>query len=266
MYTVCFVEDEKDFAAEVAEYLSRHGFTVDHRDNLRDAVAWIKHAQPDLVVLDQFIGSDDALSIIPTLREQQFQGGIVVLTNNVSSFDKVVALECGADDFVGKADDFRVVLARLRAVLRRYKVERLQKDDGVVANAGDRLGAWEIDPLRGVLKAPDGNVIRLTNAEFLTLQYLENHAGMLVTREEISKALNNRALSPFDRTVDNVLSRLRRALETYKGPVPDIRPIRGKGYMFTGLNREPDPAPEPELGQIVPMDARADETSGTTVS
>lgn len=241
MHRVCMIEDDLDFAGEVRDYLGRHGFSIEHHASLDGALEWIGSVQPDVVILDQFVAAGDSLAVIPALREI-YRGGIVVLTSNVSPVDKIVALECGADDFIVKVGDLREFLARVRAVLRRSSgTQRRMDADTAARPAGEPQPKWDINRLHGKLKAPDGTDIRLTNAEFQILMYLEDHAGSLVSRDDIAYALHNRPCSPFDRTVDNLVSRVRRALETYKGTSPQIRAIRGRGYIFTGLNSADQP-------------------------
>jgi DNA-binding response OmpR family regulator len=233
MYSICLIEDNEDFTQETVEYLGNHGFDVSHHSSAQGMVEWVSGINPDLAVLDQFVDGADCVTMIPALR-QHFASGIVVLTGNQSKIDRIVALECGADDFVDKAAGPRELLARLRAIIRRLHPTTEGAGAGTEPSSHTDSG-WSANRLMETLEAPNGRSVRLTGAEFATLMYLEDRAGQPVSRAELSESICRRPYSSSDRSVDNIVSRVRKALDSCGVPAPVIRPVRGVGYVFSGL-------------------------------
>ena len=240
MHSICLVEDNSDYAIEVAEFLESHGYKVSRRDQIKGIGDWILQVEPDIIILDQFVRDGDAVSAIPGLREK-FSAGIIVLTANQSPIDRIVALECGADDFVDKASGLRELIARVRAVLRRIgrgaDVSDVRMPPSVAAP--EHVGEWVMDQVQGVIISPAGQQIRLTNREFKMLMFLRSRMGECVTRDELSKAVMGRPYAQLDRSIDNMISRIRRTIEGVGGVrAPIVRSIRGVGYVFVGLRGE----------------------------
>lgn len=229
--TALLVEDDEVFAEELQEFLNAHGIDTVCLDTLDGLLDEVLRRRPDLLVLDQFVAGRDCLTCLPDLRTN-FSGGIIVLTGNQDATDRVVALETGADDFVLKPAGSRELLARLRALLRRLQLYQAPED--LAANAVLATGPWLMDARHQEFRAPNGTRVPLTPAEFDTLRFLAARIGKLVTRDELSHEILKRPFTPFDRSVDNIISRLRRAIEPYLLGEPIIRPIRGQGYVFMG--------------------------------
>jgi DNA-binding response OmpR family regulator len=225
--TVLLVEDDASFAEELAEFLAAHGLKAVVLDSLVDLARRVQELQPDVLVLDQFVSGRDALPLLPELRGI-FAGGIMVLTGNLDQTDRVVALEVGADDFIAKSVGPRELLARLRAVLRRAQ---LHAGGGKPPQARPG-GRWRIDTRRLEVHAPDGSLLPLTRTEFHALVVLMQKAGELLTRDHVSLTVLGRRFSPLDRSVDNMISRVRKALEPHLGGQSSISSVRGKGYVF----------------------------------
>ena len=212
MFSVLFVEDDADFCEEISEYLERYKISTTFTTDIISITRKLKEINPDLLILDQFIVGQDTLVAIPDIRKE-YSGGIVVFTGNLNAVDRIVALECGADDFISKQCDPREFLARLRSVLRRVKAPALKSDQNATEAPSQR---WVLDRVRGIVQAPNGEIVRMTSTEFAFLLYAETRAGSLMTRDQISQAIFRRVNSPTDRSVDN---------------------IRGRGYVFIGLNK-----------------------------
>ncbi len=229
--TVVLVEDDAAFAEEMVEFLEAHGLATTWIGELADVLAAVDRIEPDIVVLDQFVAGRDSLLLLPELR-RRYAGGLLVLTGNQDVTDRILALETGADDFVAKSLGARELLARVRAVLRRARPAAARPAGDGESGPGAQ---WRVDTLRQEVRAPDGTPLRLTGAEFQALLYLAARAGQVVAREDISLAVLNRPFSALDRSVDNLVSRLRKVLEPHFGDEAVIRSVRGRGYVFFAL-------------------------------
>lgn len=237
---VLLVEDDDNFAREIAEYLQNHGLTSTRVASLDNLAERIRALAPRAVLLDQFVGGSDALMLLPQLRAA-YAGGLVVLTGNRDETDRVVGLELGADDFIIKTQPPREVLARLRAVIRRSTpapAVEASADSPAQPLAG--YGGWAMDVERRTLFAPDGTQVHLTSTEFELLAYLSARIGQTATRAELYGAILRRP--PYgseDRAIDNLVSRVRAALTPFLLRHNPIKSMRGIGYIFVGL----EPAP-----------------------
>lgn len=242
MPNVVLVEDDCVFAEELIDFLESHGIQTTWFATMDQRITEIVELNPDIVVLDQFVAGHDCLTSLVDLR-RSYRGGVLVLTGNMDVVDRIVALETGADDYVAKSLGPRELLARLRAVLRR--VAPADSSANPVPPNAPAAGAtvaavtrqpWTIDLRRHLVVAPDGVPLALTNLEFEAVDYLSRNAGRLITRDELSLALLARPYTPLDRSVDNMLSRIRKALEPHMQDEPAIRSIRGRGYIFAGFD------------------------------
>lgn len=249
-YNILLVEDDEAFAVEFSDYLKSFCVNV-HKIDSFSKIRDLDVDRVDLIILDQFVHGHDAIHFLPLLQKF-YQGPIVFLTNNAEQTDRVVSLELGADDFIHKTQRPREILARLRAVLRRSRIALDQsKDDkygptgrssyGALDHHKTRLSNWHIDTEKRALFTPDGTDARLTGAEFDALHFMASRKGQVVTREDLFMGILGRSQSGvFDRTIDNLLSRLRRSLSTYH-PRSDalFKSVRGKGYIFVGFDDRP---------------------------
>ena len=225
-WRILIVEDDQRLAELTREYLlSSGGFEVAIESDGAHAAARIIEERPDLVVLDLMLPGEDGLSICRRVRER-YDGPILMLTARADDLDQVLGLETGADDYVCKPVRPRLLLARIRALLRRREtaeapvdVKRLQFGPLVVDNA--LREAW----LRG-------ESIELTGAEFDLLWLLTSNAGRILSREEIFAQLRGIVYDGQDRSIDVRISRIRPKI----GDDPDhprlIKTVRGKGYLF----------------------------------
>ena len=223
---ILIVEDDQKLAGLIAEFLQVQGLSVSIEADGALAVQRILDSQPDLVVLDLMLPGEDGLSICRRVREAGFSRPILMLTARSEDDDHISGLELGADDYVNKPVRPLVLLARIRALLRRSgesdssaAPSRLEFGELVVDN--DRREAW----LRGAL-------IELTGAEFDLLWLLASHAGRILSREEIFIALRGIEYDGQDRSIDVRISRIRPKI----GDDPDmprlIKTVRSKGYLF----------------------------------
>jgi len=237
--SVLLIEDDDVFAEEIVEYLGTHGLRVSRCATLDALMETLSNLGPQLVVLDQFVGDQDSLTVLAELR-RSYRGGVVILTGNDEHVDRVIGLELGADDFVSKSQPPREILARLRAVLRRAAAAT---DDTVQAESAPAppaetakpAPAWTFDTRRRELLAPTGARVTLTAMEFELLAYLHGREGDVVSRDELSEAILRRRFSPLDRSLDNLVARIRAALKPFEGDRNIIKSVRGAGYVFVGF-------------------------------
>ncbi len=147
--------------------------------------------------------------------------------------DCVLGLELGADDYVTKPFSPRVLLARIKAVLRRPSPENSSLQSPSAANENLRFKGWELDINQRQLMRDDGLLIPLSNAEFILLQVFLAHPQQVLSRDQLLTLTKGREAQPFDRSIDNQISRLRRKIETDAHNPSLIKTIWGGGYMFT---------------------------------
>jgi DNA-binding response OmpR family regulator len=217
------VDDDETFAEELSSYLGVHGFAVESCASMEEAFDRISVRSPDIVILDQFLGTLDSLSMIRRLR-RRFLG--------------IVGLELGADDFVSKLTSPREIVARLRSLLRRSQNLAAAQEDSPPEKAPARTGKWILDMSRHELYAPDGRLVHLTSAEFGTLRHLNAHRGEAVSREDLSQAVLHRRFDALDRSIDNLVSRLRKKFEALDPACRVLKTVRGEGYVFVGFDHD----------------------------
>lgn len=215
------VEDDEALASLLREYLQRHGFIVSLLYKGSSVVETVLEIKPDLVILDLMLPDASGLDICRELRSS-WRGPVLMLTAMKDDADIVVGLEVGADDYVGKPVTPRVLLARIRALLRRGSADASAE---II-----RRGNLHINvPSREVTLR--GNPVDLTTTEFDLLVLLARRAGRVQERSQLVEELRGIDFHSFDRTVDVIISRLRRKLEDpSSGEL--IKTVRGVGYLM----------------------------------
>jgi len=227
---ILVVEDDRDIRSLLADFLKREGFTVEAAEDGAAADRALSRITPDLVVLDLMLPGEDGLSICRRLRARGATP-ILMLTAKNDDIDRIVGLELGADDYLGKPFNPRELLARIRAILRRV--------EAVVARAGERrrrsFGDFVIDlDARSVARA-DGTIVPLTSAEFDLLACFVERPRRVLTRGQLLDWTRGRSADPFDRVIDVTVSRLRKKLETADPSAPAlVTTVRNGGYLFAG--------------------------------
>ena len=224
------VDDEMEIRHLLRNYLSRQGYiieTVGDGSSMRQALD--KEAF-DLVILDLVLPGEDGFSLARYLREHT-KVGIIILTGRGDTVDKVVGLEIGADDYVAKPFDLRELLARVKSVLRRVRnlsSQTTESDLGVFTFAN-----WQLDISTRKLISPVGATVPLTTGEFDLLKVFLEHPNQVLSRDELMDAIHGREASPFDRSIDVQIGRLRRKIEADPESPVLIQTVRGAGYIFT---------------------------------
>lgn len=220
--TVCIVEDEPKIAALLDDYLRAAGYNTVLVNDGNLALPTIQQHQPDLVLLDLMLPGRDGLDICRDLR-QQGQLPIIMLTAKVEEIDRLLGLELGADDYICKPFSPREVVARVKAVLRRYQTAGQAAND--TANNALRIDA---EAHRAWL---DGQELTLTPVEFRLLSALAAAPGRIFSRDQLLDHLYDDHRVVTDRTVDSHVKNLRRKLEAIRDE-DCIRSIYGVGYRL----------------------------------
>lgn len=221
---VLIIEDDERLAGLTRDYLEANGFRVTVEEDGARGVERIFAIQPDLVILDLMLPGEDGLSICRRVRSE-YPGPILMLTARTDDMDQVLGLEMGADDYVPKPVQPRVLLARMRALLRRLDVTE--------SSADTRLTFRDLEVDNATREAwLEGDRIDLTSAEFDLLWLLASHAGRVLTREEIFSQLRGIRYDGQDRSIDVRVSRIRPKIGDDPHHPHRIKTVRSKGYLF----------------------------------
>ena len=226
---ILLVEDDDGMRTLVARILRENGYRVTGCRSGAEMWSLLPDIAVDLVLLDVMLPGASGFDLLKALRTKGTVP-IIMLSARNEEADRVVGLELGADDYVAKPFGRPELLARVRAVLRRASI-------APVTTAAARpvaltFACWRLDLRSRVLTDPEGATVDLSGAEYdLLLLFLE-HPRRVLGREQILEMSRGRLASASDRSVDTLVSRLRRKLEPPKGAVPVIKTVRGSGYML----------------------------------
>lgn len=229
--TILIVDDDPRICRLVARYLSREGYATETASNGAELRQRLDDGRPDLVILDLMLPGEDGLSLVRTIRELS-DIPIIMLTGKAETVDKVVGLEMGADDYMTKPFEERELLARVRTVLRRTSSGG--SDTTRRSGVSDilRFASWTFDAQAAELYAEDGERVHLTSSEFRVLGAMLNRPNRVFTRDELLDLVTERNWTPYDRSVDVLIGKLRRKIETDPKRPSLIKSIRGLGYKF----------------------------------
>jgi DNA-binding response OmpR family regulator len=223
-------DDELDVREMVREYLMKRGFKVSTAGNGNELRAVLSSGGIDLIILDINMPGEDGLSVLRSLRPEN-QIPVVMLTAAGEVVDRIIGLEMGADDYLGKPVDLRELEARIKAVLRRK--------DGVSStsektSSGDtaQFGDYVLHIEAAKLMSDDDTEIQLTAMEFNLLKAFAANRGRVLNRDQILEQAHDRTWDPFDRSIDIRISRLRRKIEKNPEKPTIIKTVRGIGYLY----------------------------------
>jgi DNA-binding response OmpR family regulator len=224
---VLLVEDDTELSSAIADYLGKNGFDVSTEARGDRAVERITVEQPDMVVLDVMLPGRDGFDICRDVRSAGNRVPIIMLTARDEDFDQVLGLELGADDYLAKPVQPRVLLARIKAVGRRLTPnDEVPAEENILRFGRLRIHGGNRDATIGE------NRIKLTPAEFDLLWLLASNAGKVMHRDDILKELRGLDYNGADRSVDARLYRLRRRFGDEKESAWKIKTVRPHGYMF----------------------------------
>ena len=224
------VDDDQHIRALLTRYLTQEGFAVAGVEDGAAMDEWLAGNQADLVILDLMLPGEDGLSLARRLRRES-SVPIVMLSARGEDIDRIVGLEVGADDYLAKPFNPRELLARIRAVLRRQPATDPPAREDPEAPV-EVFGPYRLDAKRRELTR-DGEPMALTSSEFDLLQVFLARPNRLLNRDSLLDLLKGYERSPFDRSMDVQVARLRSKIEPdTKHPIY-IRTVWGKGYIFT---------------------------------
>jgi len=226
---ILVVDDHREIRELLAKYFAKNGLRVSVASGGADLRQTMRTSSIDLVVLDIMMPGEDGLSLCRYLRETS-EVPVVLLTAVAEETDRIVGLELGADDYVTKPFNPRELLARVRAILRR--VSAGQKQTPVTDAKRYRFDRWVLDPGRRILLDEEGQEAALGTAEFRLLSAFVSRPGTVLSRDQLLDITAGRASQVFDRSIDNLVSRLRRRIERDPQQPALIKTVWGDGYMF----------------------------------
>lgn len=227
---IALVDDHRDIRDLVSRYLTQHGYRVSVAENGVALRRLLERSAPDLVVLDIMMPGEDGLSVCRHLRSTT-NLPIIFLTAMAEETERIIGLEIGADDYLTKPFNPRELLARIKAVLRRVNSLPPQRDKLKAKSL--RFDRWLLNVGRRELVNAEGVGVPLSTAEFRLLKAFLDHAGLVLSRDQLLDITAGRAAEIFDRSIDNQVSRLRKKIELDPKTPILIRTHWGGGYSFT---------------------------------
>jgi DNA-binding response OmpR family regulator len=226
MERILVIDDDVELCHLVAEYLEAEGFVI---ECVHDGEAGLKRAKSGeylLVVLDVMLPGINGFDVLRQIRTTS-RLPVLLLTARGEDVDRIVGLEIGADDYLPKPFNPRELVARIRAVLRRTRADG---SAGAAAPEMVQVGDVELDPATRTVRL-EGKPVDLTSVEFNLLEVLLREAGRVVPRERLVNAVLSRKFSPFDRSIDMHVSKVRKKLGDTDSD-EHIKTVRGVGYIF----------------------------------
>ena len=227
---VLIAETQQDLRHNVREYLEQSGFRALPAVSANDIFSALTSAPIGALVLDAALRGSDGLDLCRDVRERS-DVPIILVGANSSEVDRVVGLELGADDYMAKPYSTRELAARLRAVLRRGRGERAL---GLRRQTQAIFDGWVVDFARREVVDPQGGLVDLTAAEFSLLTVFIDHPQTVIARARLMELAGVRDAPSSDRSIDVLVSRLRRKLGE-SGRAAPIVTVRGVGYMFSAV-------------------------------
>ncbi len=227
---ILVVDDDARIRDLLNRYLTQEGFDVLLAEDGRSLSRVLMRESVDLIVLDLMLPGEDGLSICRRLRANNDRTPIIMLTAKSEDVDRIVGLEVGADDYLGKPFNPRELLARIHAVLRRRPPPEVP---GAPSNELEtvRFGPYEFDLGQRTLRK-NGQDVPLTTGEYAMLKALVRHPRQPLSREKLAQLARGREFEPFDRSLDVQVSRLRKLIEEDASSPRYLQTVWGVGYVF----------------------------------
>lgn len=234
---ILIVDDDAELRELIAETLANYGYASESAKDGAEMFAALERGGFSLVLLDIMMPGEDGLSLCRRLRAHGTRWAslpVIFLTALQETTDKVVGLEIGGDDYIGKPFQARELIARVRALLRRASMNGAPQPEPPRAGENYLLafGNWKLNVMARHLIDESGVAVPLSAAEFRLLMLLLKHPQQVVTRDMIMDYLAERSLNIYDRSIDAQVSRLRAKLRDKNANPPLIRTMRGDGYML----------------------------------
>lgn len=237
---VLIVDDEPRIRTMLRRYLHEEGLKVSEAGDGAAMRAALEAERIDIVLLDLVMPGEDGLSLARNIRRHS-EVPIIMITGKGDLIDRVVGLEAGADDYIAKPFHLREVLARIRTVSRRTRIQAPVEPPPPAAPGPDEtvlaFDGWTLDLPRRDLRSSDGTPVTLTAAEFELLRAFLLHPNRVLSREQLMDFAKEREWAAYDRTVDTQVMRLRRKVEADPANPVLIKTVRGAGYLFAAQVR-----------------------------
>lgn len=227
------VDDDRALRETLADFFEIEGYAVAQASNVREARSQLTEADPDLMLLDINMPGGDGLTFAAEVRGRSAIP-IIILSGKGAMVDRVVGLEVGADDYVAKPFELRELLARVRAVLRRSRTVQgaASPARSDAPHRSGRFSAFVFKPDQRTLLGPAGDVIELTGAEYNLLAAFIERPNRVLSRDAIADLTRKDDWDAFDRSIDTLVSRLRRKLAAHADASQLIQTVRGEGYVL----------------------------------
>lgn len=230
---ILVVDDDRDIRELIVDYLLKSGYRATGAANGKEMRAVLDKQAVDLVVLDIMMPGDDGLTLCRQLRSGQHKDlPILMLTARHDDMDRILGLEMGADDYVVKPFVARELLARIKAIMRRFRTlpPNLQ-----VTEAGRIIafGDWQLDTSARHLLDPTGTIVALSGAEYRLLRVFVDHPQRVLTHDQLLNFTQGRDAELFERSIDLLVSRVRQRLNEDARTPLYIKTVRSEGYVFS---------------------------------
>lgn len=235
--TLFVVDDDADLRTLIAEFFSQEGYAIRVAGSVSEARDLMAFEAPDLVLVDINMPGGSGLELVGELR-QRSAVPVIILSGKGSMVDRVVGLEVGADDYLPKPFELRELLARVRAVLRRARGANGAASDAADAPAEEtsvrqaRFDVFILTPSRRDIATTTGARVDLTASEFNLLTAFVERANRVISRDAVAELTHKQDWDGFDRSVDTIMSRLRRKLVPYTVASQLLKTVRGEGYIL----------------------------------
>jgi len=232
MNTILLVDDDVQFCESIQSTLIKYGYELLVSHNSDDAESKIQNEKIDLILLNWILqGPKDGMTLCKNIREKS-NIPIVILTGIEEEVDRIVSLEMGADYYLTKPFNTRVLIAHIRALLRRSLNTSLYAIVRDVEYDVYEFVGWKLNITTRTVLSAHKKIIKMTSAEFTLLQTLLMHPQRVLTRDQLLDFTHNES-TPFDRSVDILMSRLRAKIEKNNTPVKIFTTIRNTGYLLS---------------------------------
>jgi two-component system OmpR family response regulator len=227
---IMVVDDDEQICSLLSKFLTRYDYRVTTARDGKQMFRALEVSAIDLIILDLMLPGDDGFDLCRKIRASSAVP-IIMLTAMKEDTDRIIGLELGADDYLGKPFNTRELLARVKAVLRRSAARQRPSDE--TTSGMLEFDGWRIDLTKRELRNPEGALVQLTGGEFDLLAAFADHAGRVLTRDQLLDIARGRASEVFDRSIDVQVSRLRRKIEVDPKEPALIKTVRSGGYIFS---------------------------------
>lgn len=226
--TILVVEDEPSMAVALKDGIAYEGFKVLHAEDGEKGLAFAREKNPDMIILDVMLPKMNGLDVCKTLRAENNEVPIIMLTARGQEIDKILGLKLGADDYITKPFSFMELLARIECIFRRM---RRSTSNG--PELTHTFGDITVDFERHEAQKQDKD-LKMSPREFMLLEFFVRHRGKIVTRDELLDEVWGYETIPFTRTVDAHIAKLRKKIEDDPSDPRYLVTVHRMGYKFTG--------------------------------